>query len=398
MSSRASKILVILTAILLLSILSPRVSATNDSSPGNLTITTNSTSASTTTNDTLNTMGQLSQGVNDPQYNQLNNQLATQLRTGDNLGAQQTLKDLQSYAQTPQGSKLPASLRGLVASMTVGSDGLSVDPLLLQQFIGNLDSNGMPTGWAGMDPNRAARDLFALSNLMENIDPTASLNLLRDFNQLQNSISLGLFGGGLQPPKIPSIPKLPNVNFNLPGGLGSPSLPNVKASLPGVPPSLTNLNAPFLLIITVAIAAVAGLLILFRKRLLSIGRHVTPTTFKPKSKYIPELGLNLQNPRDLIIYYFRKVVGAMSKRGVPRLDPDTHREFSDKCSPRPEAPPVKNITVLFEKAVFSGREVSQPDADEAKQYAIEVENVFPAGGKKQRFGKSPSRAQPTPIS
>src|SRR5207302_962950 len=83
------------------------------------------------------------------------------------------------------------------------------------------------------------------------------------------------------------------------------------------------------------------------------GRRITSTTLKTKPVK-PGTGLNLQNPRDLIIYYFRKAVATMSKRGFPRLDPETHREFSEKCSPRPEAPPVKNISVLYEKAMFSG--------------------------------------------
>src|SRR2546428_11030037 len=138
-------------------------------------------------------------------------------------------------------------------------------------------------------------------------------------------------------------------------------------------------------------AGAAAVLFIFRKRLGMLARRITSTTLKTKPVK-PGTGLNLQNPKELIIYYFRKVVVAMNKRGFPRLDPETHREFSEKCSPRPEAPPVKNISVLYEKAMFSGRDVTMPEADDAKGYSVQVEKTSPTE-EKRRFGFRSSRTR-----
>src|SRR5205807_1818222 len=159
---------------------------------------------------------------------------------------------------------------------------------------------------------------------------------------------------------IPAIPKVPNPFSNLPGGsLGHPSLPGVPSipslasSVPGVPSIPPTAGQPTLPIIIVGLAGAAAVLFIFRKRLGMLGRRTTSTTLKTKPVK-PGTGLNLQNPRDLIIYYCRKAVATMSKRGFPRLDPETHRELSEKCSPRPEPPPVTNISVLYEKTMFIG--------------------------------------------
>src|SRR5207245_5927437 len=139
----------------------------------------------------------------------------------------------------------------------------------------------------------------------------------------------------------------------------------------------------------------APCLYISRNRLRLLRRRITSTTLKTNPDK-PGTGLNLQNPRDLIIYYFRKAVATMSKRGFPRLDPETHREFSEKCSPRPEAPPVKNISVLYDKAMFSGRDVTMPEADDAKSCAVQVETTSPAE-EKRRFGFGSSRTRISKI-
>src|SRR3989442_3597201 len=274
--------------------------------------------------------------------------------------------------------------------------------------------SGMPTGWQGESPFQTAGDLRILGDLMTNIDPKTGSSLLQGSDLLNGEISSGLFGkippgfgglgglGGLggQNPGIPGIPKIPF--GNLPSGLlghpslpGVPSIPSVASSVPGVPSIPPTGGLPTLPLIIAGLAGAAIVLFIFRKRLAMLGRRITSTTLKTKPVK-PGTGLNLQNPRDLIIYYFRKAVATMSKRGFPRLDPETHREFSEKCSPRPEAPPVKNISVLYEKAMFSGRDVTMPEADDAKGCAVQVETISLAE-EKRRFGFRSSRTRTSKI-
>ena len=433
MFNKAQPILILLTAILLFSILSPRVFASDDSNPSGLTPTINTLTSNATTNQTIDAINQLleennvtqnynnaTQGNNnatqDPRYLQflqLLNQFETEAHAGNNIASAQTLAQLQQYLQTPemqqylstpQGRQLISpALQSLLPSMTNTSNGFSVDPTILQKYMGEFNSEGIPTGWSGDSPFRDAKDTGILGDLMSNIDPKTGLSLLQDSNLLNGEIGSGLFGkipagfgglgglGGLggQDPGIPAIPKVPNPFGNLPGGSlghpslpGVPSIPSVASSVPGVPSIPPTAGQPTLPIIIAGLAGAAAVLFIFRKRIGMLGRRITSTTLKTKPVK-PGTGLNLQNPRDLIIYYFRKAVATMSKRGFPRLDPETHREFSEKCSPRPEAPPVKNISVLYEKAMFSGRDVTMPEADDAKGCAIQVETISPTEGKRR---------------
>ena len=52
----------------------------------------------------------------------------------------------------------------------------------------------------------------------------------------------------------------------------------------------------------------------------------------------------------------------MARRGVPKLESETHREFSSKCERAPERRQVGTISSLYEKAKFSGQEVGSADA------------------------------------
>lgn len=389
MFSRASTVLLLLAAILLLSVISPHVYASDDSNPGNLTPITNSNGATPTTDQIIQMLNNLTQngnttpgsnGVNQTQLNQLTNQLESQLKSGNNVGAQQTLKQLQQLSQSPQGSDMSPLLRDLLESMSVNSNGLNLNTGLLQSLIGQPGANGMPTGLLGMDPATADRQLASLASALNNMDPQTASNLLQYSVQIQNSIGSGLLsgngpgglGGGsgnLGTPTIPNVSNIPNL-LRQSGGVGGPSLPSVGTLTPGVP-SLAGFGIPLLAIIIAAVAAIAGFFLL-KNRFHGLGTRKIPGMIKRKPVK-PDEGLNLNSPRDLIVYYFRRVVGAMRKRGVDKLDQDTHREFSDKVQPRPEAPPVKNISVLYEKAMFSGREVTMPDADNAKGYLTQVE-------------------------
>jgi hypothetical protein len=434
--------LILLAAILLFSILSPRVFASDDSNPTGITPTVNTSASNLTTNQTIDAVNQLlaennalqnytntpqnyNNATQDPRYQhllQLVNEFEAQAHSGQNIAAGQTLTQIQQYLKTPemqqflntpQGREMMPGLQSLLSSMYNTPTGFSVDPALLQESIGAFDSQGLASGWSGMSVFGQANNMRILGDLMQNIDFKNGSSLLQNSNLLNGEIASGLFGkippgfgrlgglGGLGGPN-PGIPALPNIPLgNIPGGRGLPSfpgvpsIPGVASSVPGVPSIPSTLGLPTLPLIIAAIAGVAAVLFILRKRFGFLGRRITPTTLKTKP-IKPDTGLNLQNPRDLIIYYFRKVVTSMSKRGFPRLDPETHREFSGKCSPRPEAPSVKNISVLYEKAMFSGSDVTMPEADDAKDYAVQVEKTGPAE-EKRRFGFRSSRTRTPKI-
>ena len=87
----------------------------------------------------------------------------------------------------------------------------------------------------------------------------------------------------------------------------------------------------------------------------------TPTT--PPA--VDEAGAAPTDPRRRIEFYFGKAVSLMARRGVPKLESETHREFSSKCESTPERAHVSTISSLYEKAKFSGQSVGSPDADSA---------------------------------
>jgi len=308
-------------------------------------------------------------------------QLRKDVRDGNNTAAAQTLRELQNYASSSQGTALSPSLKDLIQSLTLGPNGLSVDPSMLQSLLGDPNQEGIPAGLRGMDPALASRDLLSLSGLLKGIDPTAALSLAQESREIQDSILSGLFGGS--PPESGGLPKPPPIQISGLNGAGfSSPLPSVSpVSASGFQlgkPDLTTI-APIL----IAVIAVT-LLIMKRSSLTHWSRRITPSSPKRLGKpEKPDVGLNLRNARDLVIFYFRKAVAAMHKRGVPRLHFETHREFSAKCSPRPEAEPIGQISFLYEKAMFSGQEVTLADVDEAKRHALVVEkpSVRVDGGK-----------------
>ena len=194
---------------------------------------------------------------------------------------------------------------------------------------------------------------------------------------------------------VPTIPPIPNVS-NItphPSGLTGPTLPTIQPITPGAP-SIGDFGLPILVILLIIVAAVAGFFLLKRNQTSGFAplKILGAIKRRPLAKIDVGPSSLTGSPRDMIIHYFRLVVGAMRGRGVQKLDPDTHREFSDKCAPRPEAPPVKNISVLYEKAVFSGRDVTTPEADNAKDYLTQVENT-PVQDEKEREQKPSSRGR-----
>ena len=373
--SNPSKVLLLLLLPLLFSAIAKPVLASDDSNSGDFNPIPSAqppSQSNTNATDTIAAIDKLSHGLNDTALNSLVDRLKNDVHNGNNTDATETIRELQSYVTSSQGTGLSPSLKDLIQSLTIGPNGLSVDPSLLQSLLGDPNQNGIPAGLAGMDPALAAGDLSSLSNLMKGIDPTAALSLAQESQQIQDLLSLGG-----SPKGTGGIPTPPPIQLNAPNGGGFVSqLPKIS---PGVGSGFQLGKIDLTIIAPFIIAAVAvALLILRRSSIARWSRRITPSSPKKLGKpEKPDAGLNLRNARDLVIFYFRKTVAAMHKRGVPRLVFETHREFSAKCSPRPEAQPFGQVASLYEKAMFSGREVTQADVDGAKESTSLVEGMQP---------------------
>jgi hypothetical protein len=318
----------------------------------------------------LGTLDKVSEGVTDLRYNQLKTQLENQLRNGDNVGAQQTLGFLKNYVDTGQLAGMTPAVQDLVKSLELSPAGLGVNSQTLKNLVGPAGLDGMPAGLSGMDTGLAANDLQAFSGLLKNADPGTAGEFANFAAQLTDFG--GITGGANHLPKTPaiSLPKTSGIS-GIGSGLSSFHLPMFS---PGTPTLLNGVGDPILvLVLIVVLASSISLLVLHKKGyLVMMRKRVAPFLAKIGGK---AGGSGMRSPRDTVIHYFGETVSTMNTRGVPRLRYETHREFSSKCSPRPEAPPVSGISTLYEKAMFSGQEVTQPDADEAQQHAHIVETL-----------------------
>ncbi len=320
-------------------------------------------------------LSSMSKNVNDPNFTQLLNLFKSQLASGDNLGAFETLKQLKNYSDSREGGMIPASLKDLLHSMNVGSDGASVDWNGLSSLLGANGANslGVPSGLAGMDPSKAAQDLSALAKLSAPYDSSLS-SILGD-----ESLQIGQALGGVSNTGAP-----PGFSAQIPN-LSSPgSLPISASQLPAIGgvsalPQL-NIGLQPTLLIVLGIVAIMVTMIILRKKVRI--RQKVPGPNPPQARD-PLSGLDLRDPKQAIIYYFRKMVRVMGRRGVLRYLFETHRDFSAKCSPRPEAESVERLSSLYEKAMFSGHEVTSSDSTDANKAFSVIEQSKPSTGKKK---------------
>jgi hypothetical protein len=223
-----------------------------------------------------------------------------------------------------------------------------------------------------MDPKLAAQDLLSLSNLLRNIDPNTSNNFSTDAYNIQDSILHGLLGGNGS-----TNSGFPRIGF---GALNPPSLnsgvepfsplsTSLNTSTPNIPLSVS------IFIILIIIASIVGV-ILVRSRRFTLPRRISLLTrrLRPLNQDQPDK-YRLNNAKDMIMYYFRKTTRIMGQRGVSKQHYETHREFSIKCVSRPESTPVGHVSGLYEKAMFSGREVTLQDAADAGNNVTIIETI-----------------------
>jgi len=345
-------LLIIFLLLGFLIIIAPRSFAADDSNSGSLT-------QSPTVDPQLlsSTIANLTEGSNNTQVNQLTSQLQSQLSGGNNAGASQTLSQLQSLLNTQSGSQgVPDSLNSLLKSLTAGSNGISLDPNQLSNSLGLDSSNGLPSNMANQSPTSSAQALQALSSLLKNINPALSQQMLSEANGiLQNSGT----NPGLSTPTSPT---------------GQSSLPTIKPpTLSGVPATkLPSVNAATIAIPIVVIIAVLSLFLLRNKFAAAIGRQILPGRLKPldltdATKY------DQNDPRSRILYAFARAVGIMRLKGFEKYIYESHREFAKKCLPSIESPHVSAISDLYEKAKFSGLQVSSGDAEQAAKELSSIE-------------------------
>jgi uncharacterized protein YneF (UPF0154 family) len=348
----------LLVALLLLGfvLISPvaTVFAADDTNSGNLT--PNPTLTPQQVASALTTLGQ---NTNDSNIQQLLQKLNSQLSSGDNAGASSTILQLKADSNNPN---MSASMKALLQSISSGQNGLTLDPQLLSSLLGanTPTANGVPSNLRNESPSRIPVDLNTLANLLQYVDPTLASSLLGEAGQPTQSVGQK---------SIPSITP-PGINLNKIGlpTISTPSFGSVGGvSLPSVNP----LDFAFPLLFAAAIIGA----FLSRHRFMRLLGSQTVPAMGEVGELEADLVLAPNTPKERVIAIFRKSVRLMRGRGVPKFRHETHREFSSKCSERPEGEHIGTISSLYEKAVFSGAEVTPSDATLAEREGESVEKT-----------------------
>jgi len=293
-------------------------------------------------------LSQLAQGDNDTQLQGLINQLNTQLETGNYGSAASTLLELQGYSNN--NNSVPDSLKALLQSLSVNGDGASIDPTLLSKLLGT--NSGGAAGLANESPNKMSLDLSTLANLLQGVDPSLASQLLQQSSSLAGTgaIKASSTGPIVTPPGVPNL------------AISAPSLP--APSLPVGGPAAVPLVSPTSLVAPLAVLVAVIALYLSRNSLARLaGKQALPGA--PLASDGDEPTIVPSDPKRRIAFYFAKTVSVMGRRGVPKMKFETHREFYQKLDERAEKPYVGTISTLYEKAKFSGQDVTQAEADQA---------------------------------
>jgi len=338
--------------------LSRPVMAADDSNAGELTQVP--TVSAQQLNSALST---LSQGNTDPQLQQLISQFQAEMSSGNYSAAASTLVKLQGLSANPD-SGSSQSLSALLQSLSVGSNGATVNASTLQSLL-----NAFAQSQAGATPQSKetlSLDMQSLADLMQYANSTMASELLQNSAVLGQSAFVGSSGGAAPsaPVSLPGVSGMPGIGIP---SVGAPSLSvgTPSARVPAIP------LADFLVPIFIALAV--GVLFVFRGRVAGmVGTQSLPGM--PLFRGGKEAGPEPSDPRKRIEYYFGRAVRLMARRGVPKLECETHREFVAKCDDRPEKPQVSTISSLYEKAKFSGEDVAGTDAYLAATSYLAMEN------------------------
>ena len=298
------------------------------------------------------TLGTLAQGTNDTQLQQLLSQFQSQLNGGNYSAASSTLGQLQNLSASQPGS-VPPSLGALLNSLSVGSNGATVNSGTLASLL----SSGAGSSESAQ---QLSGDMQSLASLMQYANSTLASELLQNSSLLSQSAfggSNGVSVGGA-PVALPGLSGLSHLSVP---SVGTPSL---SVGTPSA--NITAIPLTAFLIPLAAAAAVAALYFSRGRIVRLIGSQSLPgmpLLRGVKEESAMEVGAIPADPRKRIEFYFGRAVRLMRRRGVPKLESETHREFSSRCEGTPERPHVSAISSLYEKAKFSGQEVGTPEAD-----------------------------------
>jgi uncharacterized protein DUF4129 len=294
----------------------------------------------------------LSQGTNDTQLQQLLTQFQSQLSSGNNSGAASTLIQLKGLSAS-QGSGASQSLSALLQSLSVGSNGATVNADTLASLL-NAVSGSQP-GASSKSQQKLSVDMQSLANLMQYANATMASQLLQNSALLSQSAFAGSNPPVGAPVSLPGVSGIPGLSVP---SVGAPSL-SVGTPSGGLPAiSLAAFAIPLLVV-----AAVAALFFSRGRVTRLVGTQSLPGMSLLRGGHVDdEGGAPPTDPRKKIEFYFGKAVRLMARRGVPKDESETHREFSSKCEATPEREQVTTISSLYEKAKFSGEAVEGSDA------------------------------------
>lgn len=341
-------VLAVIALLAVLGVLALPAHAADDSNAGTLT------PAPSVSPQQLNSaLSALSQGNNDTQLQRLLSQFQSELASGNTTGAASTLVQLQNL---PSGQGVDSqALSALLRSLSVGSGGASVNTNTLSSLL-NETSN--PNYDSGQSAQKLSVDMQTLANLIQYTNSTLASQFLQGSDTLSKSAYSGQLPAGGVPVSLPGV-----------GGFSGLTVPSVGAPSVGVgAPSGTLPSVPLVaFVVPLVLVAAAAALYYSRRRLVRlIGSPGLPRITLPWRA--PEAAgedtvETSTDPRRRIELYFRRATGLMARRGVPKLDSETHREFYAKCEGKAERPHLGTISSLYEKAKFSGQPVGAPEAD-----------------------------------
>lgn len=300
-------------------------------------------------NSALNT---LSQGNNDTQLQRLLSQFQSDLASGNTTGAASTLVELQNL---PPGQGVDSqALSALLQSLTVGAGGASLNTNTLSSILNDASN---PQYASGQSAQRLSVDMQTLASLIQFTNSTLASQFLQGSDALSKSAYSGQLPAGGVPVSLPGV-----------GGFSGLSVPSVGAPPAGVgTPSGTLPSVPLaVFVLPLAVSASALALYYSRRRLVRlIGSPALRISLPWRTQEAAgEDTLETPtDPRRRIELYFRRATGLMARKGVPKLDSETHREFCAKCEGTAERAHVGTISSLYEKAKFSGQPVGAPEAD-----------------------------------
>jgi hypothetical protein len=391
---RVNRVVWILALITLLSLIQIGHAAddsnSGDFSPGNSTILPGGGSSNPSPPQTKPNPGDqnlatglqnLNQGVNNTDVNKL----VQDLQNHNYTSAQSTIDKLKQQLGNPNSpavSGLPAGLKDVIQSTSCTTAGCSVDWNSVSNMVqpSSTDETGVPQGLSGTSPASAASQLTALSTMTANSNPDLSFLFGSDASQilqlLNSSSSNPSPFPGIPPPlpiTAPSIGSLPPLSGSA-GALGV--APQALGGLPNIFPGIGSPSGLVLIPIVVILSGIVAVLVLRKKSVVGLLKKRTLGGLEVGGP-TPQANFDPENPRHAIILSFRRAVGLMLGRGVPKMTFETHREFSTKCETRPEKPYVGRISSIYERAVFSGRIVNQTHVNDARKQVTLIQECEP---------------------